>query len=121
MNVIRRMRERIDYLEEENRQLREQLAPPVALPREWRLTGMEETLFRHLVGRPVVSRASLMDALYSDRPAADIPSAKCLDVFVFKLRRKLAPHGVKIETVWRTGFRLAERENYQHLRKRDKR
>ena len=120
MNVIRQLRERIDYLEEENRQLREELAPQVALPRDWRLTGTEEKLFRHLIGRPVLTRASLMVALYADRPAGDVPSAKCLDVFVFKLRQKLAPHGVRIDTVWRTGFRLAERERYQHLRKRDK-
>ena len=57
-----------------------------------------------------------MDALYSDRPAADVPSAKCLDVFVCKLE----PHGVRIETVWRTGYSLADREKYQHLKKRDK-
>jgi hypothetical protein len=33
---------------------------------------------------------------------------KIIDVVISRLRRKLAPHSIKIATIWGLGFRLAE-------------
>lgn len=55
----------------------------------------------------VVSKASLMAALYPLE--ADEAEIKIIDVFVCKLRKKLAPLGVEIGTAWGRGYRLATR------------
>lgn len=74
------------------------------------LTGQESRLLHVLVTRPgaCISKASCVAALYGGR---DEPHQKIIDVFVCKLRRKLAEvtGGLDvIETVWGQGFRFVE-------------
>ena len=49
-----------------------------------------------LVSRELATRDAMMRALYGDDP--DPPCERILRVFVYKLRRKLAPHGFTIVT-----------------------
>ena len=113
---IRRLRDRIDYLEEENRQLHERLAKYVTLPTKWRLNRSEATVFGELISTSVVSKERIMDALYGHRPDCDWPeSGKIIDVHICNLRRKLKPFNVRIDTVHSRGWMLAEREKYSHL------
>jgi DNA-binding response OmpR family regulator len=74
-----------------------------------RLTRKETRILSRLLeakGR-VVSREQLMNALYFDR-AEDEPQIKIVDVFICKLRRKLAGSRVCISTVHGQGFSIAE-------------
>ncbi len=58
----------------------------------------------------ILSRDELLDRLY---PAPGGPGPRIIEVFLSKLRRKLVRaggHGVRIETVWGSGYRLVEGE-----------
>ncbi|MGO8093196.1 helix-turn-helix domain-containing protein [Rhizobium leguminosarum] len=103
-------RQRIDFLEERIRQLEEALMPSIVIvPVEYQLTALEARVFSHLSSRELGTKQSIMMALYSD--CADEPEIKIVDVFVCKMRRKLSKFGVRIETVWGQGYRLARRPN----------
>lgn len=54
----------------------------------------------------LLSRAAAMEWLYQLRPDAE-PEIKIVDVFICKLRKKLAPLGIKIDTYWGRGYALA--------------
>lgn len=102
---IAKLRERIDELEEENRQLKQRSVPDAVFPMRWRLTEREDTFLRVLLAAPgVSSRETLLDAAYNQN--ADTPELKIVDVFICKLRKKLAPDGIAITTVWGRGFWL---------------
>ncbi len=103
--MIEALRSRVSELEERNRQLEDALCPPADCPPlEWGLTSTEAKVFAHLASRDMVTKRSVMAALYSDRP--EEPEPKITDVFICKLRRKLKPFGVSIVTVWGQGWSL---------------
>lgn len=80
------------------------------LPLEWRLTAQEARIFGVLVNRELATKDAIMAGLYGDR-ADDEVLPKIVDVFVCKLRKKLMPYGIAIETVWgRRGYALAKRD-----------
>ncbi|MEJ6845114.1 helix-turn-helix domain-containing protein [Sinorhizobium fredii] len=109
--IIVDLQREIAILRERVRQLEEALVPPsIAVPLEFGLTGSEARAFAHLASRDLVTKQSLMMALYGDRP--DEPEIKIVDVFVCKLRKKVARFGISIETVWGQGYRLANREQF---------
>jgi two-component system cell cycle response regulator CtrA len=108
-DLLQIQRHRIGQLEERIRQLEEALMPAsVRIPIEYGLTATEARVFSHLASREFGTRQSIMLALYSDR--IEEPEEKIVDVFVCKLRRKLNRFGVRIETIWGQGWRLASRE-----------
>lgn len=103
---IAELRDRIEELEEENRQFREAFCSP--LPLLWHL-GL------------AVTESSLLAALY--RSSGVLTKRGCyvamhgldgevtekgVDVYICKLRKKLGPHGIVIETIHTTGYRLQE-------------
>ena len=57
----------------------------------------------------ILSRESAMDWLYQLDPNSDV-QIKIIDVFVCKLRKKLHPLGVRIDTTWGKGYALALKE-----------
>lgn len=52
------------------------------------------------------SKERLYAGLYYRRPEIDAPEIKILDTIACQLRKRLKPHGVEIETVWSSGYRL---------------
>lgn len=107
--------EREAVLEAENDRLRARVADLEALlfaadgwraPPDWGLTASEARIAGVLIARELASRNMIMAALYRD-DAKDEPDPKVVGVFVCKLRRKLKPFGIVIETVWGEGWRLA--------------
>lgn len=102
-----RLQERVEILEEENRQLKSALNGGEAALPDWfpHLTKLETTLFRTLIARRIVTREAAMLALYSDRPSP--PMDKIIDVWIVKLRAKLSPMGIVIDTVWGQGWSLS--------------
>lgn len=113
--LIDRQQQEIAMLRERVRQLTALLAPRDVLVRfEWGLTTSEARLFAFLTTRELCSKAEIMNALYALRPEADEVEPKIVDVFVCKLRKKLRPFGVEVETVWGQGYRLKDRQHYQN-------
>ncbi len=106
---------RLEVVEKENDILRERLAAVEkilfasgfsSVPIEWRLTGSEARIFGTLMSRDLASKETLMTALYYGR-LDDDPDIKIVDLFICKLRKKLKPFGIPIETVWGNGYRLS--------------
>jgi hypothetical protein len=95
-------------LEEANetiRQLRQMLAPtdidlPAWLPH---LSNLERRFLCALHSGRLMSKGAMMTALYEGR---DEPEIKSVDVYLYKLRKRLADTPIRIETVWGQGYRL---------------
>jgi hypothetical protein len=66
------------------------------------LTVAESRVLLELMQHQYVSRQGLHDAIGGRGKSNNV------DVVVCRMRRKLAPHGIEIVTVWGSGFRLAE-------------
>lgn len=107
------LRERIDYLEAEVDRLNRLLGADAAEERvalvRTRL-GVMRSVARILLvlmggAGKVVSREALLNGYCGDK--LDPPDIHTMDVLVCKLRAALKPHGITIETVWGTGYRLA--------------
>ena len=103
---VRALRERVDELEEQVRQLREQLVPPLAFPAEWRLTANESSVLAFLYARSPhpMSKERVLAAVWGH--CDDCPGEKIVDVVLSKTRAKLRPAGIVIETRWGDGFAL---------------
>lgn len=106
---------RLEVVEQENLFLRERVAALEAIlmdcvrpPVEWRLTGQESRVFGVLVNREMATKGAIMAALYSERATEDeVAEPKIVDVFICKIRKKLRPFRVEIETVWGQGYALS--------------
>jgi len=100
------LRERIEELEEECRQLREMLVPPVTFPRELGLSKTENDILSFILARApnVALKSRILHAVWPDPDNA--PDGKCVDVHICKLRRKLSPFGVAITVAWSEGYFL---------------
>lgn len=108
-------------IERENDELRERvafledlLAEKIWLPVELGLTKAEEAVVQTLLSRDVMSRDQAMHALYSGRPN-EVPEMKIIDVLICKIRKKVEPFGIKIDTHWGRGW-LMPAEAKQELR-----
>lgn len=109
---------RLEIVEAENDELRARVAEleemlfkpgSFVAPIEWRLTAYEERVFAALLGKEIATRPHIMSALY-DRPGVDPAEEKIVDVMICKLRSKLKPFDIGIETLWGRGWRLDPRE-----------
>uniref|UniRef100_UPI00333BC414 helix-turn-helix domain-containing protein n=1 Tax=Mesorhizobium sp. M0050 TaxID=2956861 RepID=UPI00333BC414 len=114
-DLVIRQQQELDMLRERIRQLEDALVPPsISVPLEWLLTSSEARLFAFLTTRQIASKAAIMQAIYS-AGADDEPEPKIVDVFVCKIRKKLKPFGVQIETVWGQGYSLRDRNAHQRV------
>ncbi len=95
----------IRRLEDEVEQLREDHGLAFESPIEWRLTTHESQILGILMAKEVATRDGIATLLYADR-VGDAPAIKIIDVYVCKLRRKVASHGVEIGTLWARGYYL---------------
>jgi DNA-binding response OmpR family regulator len=94
-----RLRDRIEELETER-------GVGFCAPVEWRLTGHQADAFGAILKAKadVVSKESIYNALYGGLSDVEL---KIVDVFVCKLRQKIEPFGIEIETVWGRGYRMS--------------
>lgn len=106
--LIRALRERIDFLEEENRQLRADVEPLVTFPSAWGLAKTEKRLLQALMSSPTghLSHEALLAALYGPAPEVGI---EMIRIWASKVRRKLRAAGeaIEIRTVWGEGYGLS--------------
>ncbi|EAP89150.1 two-component response regulator [Oceanicaulis sp. HTCC2633] len=104
---------RIEALEVENTALREQLArlraewmnPEWRAPVELGLTPNEEAILAALKARGALTKDQIHFELYGDRIDGG-PEMKIVDVLVCKLRKKLKPFEIAIDTEWGRGYAL---------------
>jgi DNA-binding response OmpR family regulator len=70
------------------------------------LTGSETDVLTILARAfpRIVTKQAIMDGLYGDQN--EEPDIKIVDVFICKLRKKIAPLGVEIDTAWGNGYGL---------------
>jgi DNA-binding response OmpR family regulator len=98
LDRIRAQSDRIEELEEEVRQLREQLAPQIYWAPDLGLTNLDKRVLEALLGRSPtpLTRERIMVAAYPDPDRA--PDAKIVDTVICRMRKRLALHGVRIGT-----------------------
>jgi DNA-binding response OmpR family regulator len=72
------------------------------------LTGHEMQLLQRLVEifPRVLTKEGAIEWMYQINPDR-VPEIKIIDVFVCKLRKKIDPLGVRIDTLWGKGYALA--------------
>lgn len=105
-STTERLRELLEERDEEVRQLKAELAPPdFVFPIEWKLTGMEEKLFRHLLAREIVTREGAGIALGLDEEK----DRKAVDVYLTRIRQKTNAAGVEIVSHFGRGWQLVDR------------
>lgn len=98
-----------DGLTSEVKRLRALLTDSSAtLPIDWRLTPTEESIFRAMLARDFASPALIAEVAGTATPQ----SAR---VHVHRIRQKLAPHRIEIETVTGKGWRLIGREQWRAI------
>ncbi|WDZ77926.1 winged helix-turn-helix domain-containing protein [Ensifer adhaerens] len=85
----------------------------IAAGRFAQLTRSELAIFETLYQAKgqVKSKEHLLNAIASH--VDDAPEIKIVDVFVCKIRKKIAGLGVSIETIWGGGYRLLPRKQEQ--------
>lgn len=95
----------VEYLREENRQLRQSIAGMKHdFPREWGLTGAEQRVLNCLyTARNFFRQEEAIRFAASNGNATDPDLVK---VYICKLRKKLKPFGIEIKTVWGEGYEL---------------
>jgi len=114
---------RCEVLERENAILVEKIKifEDLFVNKEWQadpvlnLTQTEEKLCQVLVKRKNASKNQIMQFIYQQK---DEPDIKMIDVLVCKIRSKLKPFDIKIETEWGKGYYLKE-EDCQKLKEFD--
>ena len=109
------LRDRIDELEETVRQLRDELAPQefwLWFPREWKLTTQQAKVLAFIMARSpgMAKRESLLLNCVSVPGADNMPDIKIVDVVICAVRKKIAPLGVDIRTVWGNGYEISKRD-----------
>lgn len=101
---VTRLRDRCETLEEENRQLREAMAPVIAFPKGIGLRPAQVRILAALLAAPngICSRELLFHAI-SGRNEGDENTVK---VSICGLRKKLQPYGIEILTRWAVGYEI---------------
>ncbi len=101
----------IEKLERENDELRARVRALEELtgvnfdaPPQFGFTRNECVIFGLLLKQKLVRRDALMEALYFHKQ--DEAEIKIVDVWVCKMRKKVKPYGISIETQWGQGYFL---------------
>lgn len=106
-DTIRRMQDEIDYLKQALASVSRTGSP---WETDWGLSVPEATILGVLVRHRVATKSALMVALYSARGPDAEPNPDIINVFIFRLRKKLRPQGVVILTMRGRGWQLREQD-----------
>lgn len=115
LSPLDRSRERIEILEEENRQLKARIARLCGtddlfdISTVFGLTKRQATLAGMLISRGEVRRYDFIDEVYDiDRQAMLQSPELSVSTLMKHLRRKLRTFGIEVETVYGFGYRMSE-------------
>ena len=95
---IDKLRERLAFLEA--------AMPPILAPTKWRLTTSEKAVLSVLSMHETATRENIHAALYS-HDIDGAPDLKTVDVFIFSIRKKLKPFGIKIYCRYGAGWYMS--------------
>lgn len=96
-----------ESLKSELERLRTIFADTAAIvPAEWKLTNTEDRIFRALLAVDCATREAIAEG-------AKVGLNRSIDVVIHRIRNKLTPFGVEIETVRSRGWRLVGRFTWQ--------
>ena len=104
------LRDRIEELEEENRQLRDLLkCEDVELPREWGLTKAEARFVRLILGNPIATYELIMSALWWDKADGPPDTAhNSISIRVCRIRQKIPLLRDGLKNVHGQGYELTD-------------
>ena len=105
--TIARLQHENEVLRDRVFQLETEFGINLEPPPPFDLTASEARVFGILLARDYCSKEQVMTALYAHQPR-DEPDIKIVDVYVCKIRRKVEPVGVQIETVWGHGYKISK-------------
>ena len=103
---IAALRDELAWRTEEVRQLKDVFTPVLAFPQSWRLSPDETQILAALMaatGSGVLSKEALHIAIGDLQVETH---EKIVDIHIHRIRRKVKPYGVMIETVWGVGYRM---------------
>lgn len=83
-----------------------------ACARFFHCSPLEAAILATLLRRDQATKAQLHDVVENNRPgdhAKEATDPKMVDVMICKLRKKIKPHDVLIETMWGTGYLIPPR------------
>lgn len=104
MSELQRLRDRVEQLEDllgMGNTMAKQLSATFGI------TQCQAKMLGVLLNRSMATKDAMYFALYGDRPEADQPlSESVIKKHFSRLRRRLAPAGVKIESIYGQGWRL---------------
>jgi two-component system cell cycle response regulator CtrA len=96
-----------ELLRAENCRLREQIGLAAKHPLMFDLTRSEAAMFGLLLANRAPRKETFMTALYALN-SDDPPEIKIIDVFICKMRKKLRPFGIEINTNWGESCEIPE-------------
>ena len=106
LREITRLREKVDRLEFENRELRAVVAPDAKLLGGLRLTAKETQVLQCIARRGPVGTAYLVNVIYVLHPDPPEFAYQGVGVMIFRLRQKLAVRGVNLNSRSHHGYWL---------------
>lgn len=105
--IIAQLLNENERLQEQVRRLQEMLVPPFVIPENWGLTKTQKRTLAILLSENFITKSRLFTGLYGDR--LDPPGEETMGALLCFLRKKLAPLGIVITTIWGEGYRLENR------------
>ena len=103
-DLVAKLEEENDELRARVRMLEELSGVGFDAPPQLCLTKNEAIIFGTLLKQKLVLRTSLITLLYIHKQ--DEADIKIVDVWVCKMRRKMKPYGIDIQTQWGQGYFL---------------
>lgn len=98
--------DKVYELTEQLKALKEALSDRDVFPPEWKLTGTEVKALHVLLRKKLASKEDIHIAMGA-QDHADQTEIKIVDVYICKLRKKLEPFNVTIDTLWGQGYFLS--------------
>jgi two-component system cell cycle response regulator CtrA len=95
---------RIEELEEENRQLKQQLATLFEMPHALGLSGTEGRILAYIF-KQSPRTAHLERLCFVIWPGRSI-TKEMINVYLFRIRKKLKPFGIELQTIYGEGYFL---------------
>lgn len=105
MALVDQLQAENEELRERIRQLEEMLGQTFSATRKLGLTQTENKILGLLVKVKVATRDAIHSLIYFDRPN-EVPDIAIVNCFICKLRKKLKPHDITIETERDLGYFL---------------
>ena len=100
--------QRIRALEDRVTLLEDALGMNYHAPPAWGLTPCEAAIFGVIMRVPMATFDRLMTAVYAHK--SDPPDANVIKVHVHRIRRKIAPYGLTINTAKCVGYWIPEEQ-----------